>query len=215
MRAGLPALRIGLTGGIGSGKSTVAVFLVERGAALIDTDAIARALAAPGGAAIDAIRATFGDEAIDEHGGMHRARMRELVFADPTVKARLESILHPMIGDECSRQALAAAGRTVVFDVPLLAESRHWRTRVDRVLVVDCQVATQIERVMQRSGWAREAVEAVIAQQASRQARRACADAVIYNDGLSPAELQREVDLLWDLWVPVEQSRRSSGARPS
>jgi dephospho-CoA kinase len=213
--AGQPALRIGLTGGIGSGKSTVALFLVERGAVLIDTDAIARSLAMPGGAAIEAIRAAFGDGAIDEHGGMDRARMRELVFADATVKARLEAILHPRIGEECNRQALAAVGRPVVFDVPLLAESRHWRARVDRVLVVDCSVATQIERVMKRSAWSREAVEAVIAQQASRETRRACADAVIHNEGLTPAELQREVDLLWDLWVPVEQSRRSSGVRPS
>jgi dephospho-CoA kinase len=207
------SLRIGLTGGIGSGKSTVALFLVERGAVLIDTDAIARSLAMPGGAAIDTIRSAFGDGAIDEHGGMDRARMRELVFADASVKARLEAILHPMIGEECNHQALAAAGRTVVFDVPLLAESRHWRSRVDRVLVVDCSVATQIERVMKRSAWSREAVEAVIAQQASREMRRACADAVIHNEGVSPAELEREVGLLWSLWMPVEQSRGSSGAR--
>lgn len=208
------ALRIGLTGGIGSGKSTVARLLVERGAALIDTDAIARSLALPGGAAIGAIRDQFGPDAIDTAGGLDRAYMRELVFADTSAKARLEAILHPMIGTECTRQALAAAGRTLVFDVPLLAESRHWRTRVDRILVVDCQEATQIERVMQRSAWPREAVEAVMAQQARREVRRAIADAVIFNEGLSLAQLAQEVGILWNCWVPMEQSRRSSGAPP-
>jgi dephospho-CoA kinase len=209
----LIALRIGLTGGIGSGKSTVAGMLAQRGAALIDTDAISRALTLPGGGAIAALREAFGATAIDASGALDRARMRELVFADPSAKARLEAILHPMIGLECNRQALAAAGRTLVFDVPLLAESRHWRIRVDRILVVDCSTDTQVERVMQRSGWTREAVLAVIAQQASREARRACADAVIHNERITPAELAHEVGLLWDLWAPVEQSRRSSGAR--
>lgn len=208
-------LSIGLTGGIGSGKSTVARLLVERGAALIDTDAIARSLALPGGAAIDAIRAQFGSGAIDAAGGLDRAYMRELVFADASAKARLEAILHPMIGAECNRLALAGAGRTLVFDVPLLTESRHWRTRVDRVLVVDCNEATQVERVMLRSAWSREAVEAVMAQQARREVRRAIADAVIFNEGLSLAQLAHEVGILWSLWVPMEQSRRSSGAPPS
>jgi dephospho-CoA kinase len=207
-------LRIGLTGGIGSGKSTVARRLVELGAALIDTDAIARSLASPGGAAIDAIRAQFGPNAIDTAGGLDRAHMRGLVFTDASAKARLEAILHPMIGTECDRQAQAAAGRTLVFDVPLLAESRHWRTRVDRVLVVDCSETTQIERVVQRSAWSREAVEAVIAQQARRDVRRAIADAVIFNEGLSLPQLEHEVGILWRHWVPVEQSRRSSGAPP-
>lgn len=208
-------LRIGLTGGIGSGKSTVARVLVERGAVLIDTDAIARSLTLPGGAAMEAIRAGFGAGVIDAAGGLDRARMREQVFADPSTKARLEAILHPMIGLECNRQALAAAGRAVVFDVPLLVESKQWRTRVDRVLVVDCHEDTQVERVMRRSGWSRDAVEAVIAQQATRAARRAAADAIVHNEGLSPDELAREVGILWDLWVPVEQSRRSRGARAS
>jgi len=208
----LSPLRIGLTGGIGSGKSTVARLLVERGAALIDTDAIARSQSLPGGAAIEAIRAEFGDTAIDAAGGLDRARMRELVFADVSAKERLEAILHPMIGIEVSRQALAAAGRTLVFDVPLLVESTHWRTRVDRVLVVDCSEATQIERVVQRSGWTRETVQAVIAQQASREARRAAADAVICNDGTSLDQLAHEVGILWAHWMHMEQSRRPSTA---
>ncbi len=206
-------LHIGLTGGIGSGKSTVARILVERGAALIDTDAIARSLTLPGGAAIEAIRTTFGPEVIDATGAMDRARMRELVFADPGAKTRLEGILHPMIGIETRHQMLAAGSRTIVFDVPLLTESSHWRTRVDRVLVVDCSAETQVERVMQRSGWAREAVLAVIAQQASRERRRACADAVIHNEGLTLDELAQRVDILMTSWDAVEQSRRSSGAR--
>ncbi|MBX3627464.1 MAG: dephospho-CoA kinase [Rhizobacter sp.] len=214
MRTGR-GLHIGLTGGIGSGKSTVARALVERGAVLIDTDAIARSLASPGGAAIEAIRAEFGASAIDASGGLDRARMRERVFADAQAKGRLEAILHPMIGLECNRQALAAAGKTTVFDVPLLVESSHWRTRVDRVLVVDCAVETQVMRVMTRSGWSRDAVLAVIAQQASRERRRACADAVIHNDGLTLDELATQVDLLLAQWSPVEQSRGSSGARPT
>lgn len=208
-------LHIGLTGGIGSGKSTVARLLVERGAVLIDTDAIARSLALPGGAAIEAIRAEFGPEVIDSTGAMDRGRMRELVFADAQAKVRLEAILHPMIGLECNRQALAAAGKTTVFDVPLLTESSHWRTRVDRVLVVDCTHETQVARVMARSGWTREAVLAVIAQQASRARRRAIADAVIHNEGLTLDELARQVDMLWARWIPVEQSAGSSGARPT
>lgn len=209
-----PSLRIGLTGGIGSGKSTVARLLVELGATLIDTDAIARSLALPGGSAIAAIRTEFGTSAIDAAGGLDRARMRGLVFADASAKERLEAILHPMIGDEVKRQALAAAGRTLVFDVPLLVESGHWRTRVDRVLVVDCDETTQVERVMQRSGWTRQAVQAVIAQQASRPARRGAADAVICNEGLSLDQLAQEVGMLWTHWMRVEQSRRSSGAPP-
>lgn len=208
-------LRVGLTGGIGSGKSTVACLLVESGAALVDTDAIARSLTSPGGAAIDAIRTEFGPEALGPDGALDRSRMREWVFADESAKTRLEAILHPMIGTECNRQAQAAVGRAVVFDVPLLVESRHWRTRVDRVLVVDCSEATQIERVMQRSSWTREAVLAVIAQQASRELRRAAADATICNEGLNLAQLASEVQVLWQRWTRVEQSRRSSGAPPS
>lgn len=194
-------LRIGLTGGIGSGKSTVAGMLADLGAALIDTDAIARRLAQPGGAAIDALRAEFGAEAIGTDGGLDRARMRQIVFADPAAKARLEAILHPLIGIECDRQALAAGAQPLVFDVPLLVESGRWRSRVDRVLVVDCSEATQVARVTQRSGWPADAVQAVIGQQASRAARRAAADAVIFNDGLSLAELAAQTRSLWTSWT--------------
>jgi dephospho-CoA kinase len=194
------ALRIGLTGGIGSGKSTVAALLAQQGATLIDTDAIARMLTAPGGAAIEAIRAGFGAEMVGDDGALDRARMRTLAFADPDAKLRLEAILHPLIGVETERQAVASAAPAVVFDVPLLVESRRWRERVDRVLVVDCREATQIERVMARSGWSRVAVDAVISQQATRVTRRACADAVIFNDGIAEAELALQVRRLWAHW---------------
>ncbi|MBS0441490.1 MAG: dephospho-CoA kinase [Proteobacteria bacterium] len=198
--AGPAALRIGLTGGIGSGKSTVAAALAALGASVIDTDAIARSLTQPGGAAIAAITAQFGAAFVDASGALDRSRMRELAFADPAARQRLEAILHPLIRAETARQADAAQGTAIVFDVPLLIESGRWREQVDRVLVVDCREATQVERVVARSGWTRDAVQAVLAQQASRRSRRAGADAVIYNDGLSHEELRAEVRALWEGW---------------
>ena len=200
-------LRIGLTGGIGSGKSTVAALLAGHGAVLIDTDAIARALTLLGGEAIAPIAQAFGDAAIAADGALDRAWMRERVFADPAAKRRLEAILHPLIGAECDRRAAAnAAAPALVFDVPLLVESGRWRARVDRVLVVDCREATQRERVMARSGWPPAQVDAVIAQQASRLLRRAAADAVLFNDGLSREALAAEVGALWSLWNNAPRS---------
>ena len=199
-RADVLRLRIGLTGGIGSGKSTVASILVADGATLIDTDAISRAITLPGGAAMPAIAAAFGPSVVAADGGMDRARMRELVFADSAAKQRLEAILHPAIGAECEAQAAAATG-LIVFDVPLLVESKRWRARVDRVLVVDATEETQLRRVVARSGWTPEAVRAVIAQQAPRSARRAAADAVIFNETLSFEELALEVRAL--PWHPA------------
>jgi dephospho-CoA kinase len=194
--------RIGLTGGIGSGKSTVATLLRECGAVIVDTDAIAHALTAPGGAAIAAIATRFGTGYVTPEGALDRARMRERVFAEPAARQALEAILHPMIRTATEAAAAAApAGATVVFDVPLLVESGRWRERVERVLVVDCDEATQVRRVMQRSGWSAEAVQRVIAQQASREARRAVADAVIDNDGISLDELRLQVQALWRDWV--------------
>ena len=193
--------RIGLTGGIGSGKSTVAALLVEQGAALVDTDAIARSLTLPQGEAMAPIAALFGVEVVGADGGLDRPRMRDIVFNNPTAKRQLEAILHPLIGAACEREAKAAQDRVVVFDVPLLVESGRWRGRVDRVLVVDASEATQLQRVMARSGWSAEAVHAVIAQQASRMARRAAADAVIFNDVLTLPELAAEVRTLWLEWA--------------
>jgi dephospho-CoA kinase len=193
-------LSIGLTGGIGSGKSTVAKTLVGLGAALIDSDAIAREIALPGGVAIAPLLAEFSADVLDENGGLNRAHMRELAFADPSVKRRLEAILHPLIGIEAERRAAAAGQQIRVFDVPLLVESTRWRSRVNKVLVVDCSNATQIARVTQRSGWSVEMVQAVIAQQASREQRRSCADAVIHNDGITADELAQQISALWTPW---------------
>jgi dephospho-CoA kinase len=200
-------LWIGLTGGIGSGKSTVAGMLVEEGAALVDTDAIARALTAPGGAALPALAEVFGPEVIGADGALDRDRMRARVFAQACERQRLEAILHPMIQREALAQARiheqARPGCTVVFDIPLLAESAHWRQRVDRVLVIDCTTETQIARVRARSGWPAEAVERVIAQQATREQRLAIADAVIVNEGLTLESLRQEVHAVWRRWVAV------------
>ena len=196
-----PVRAIGLTGGIGSGKSSVARVLVDCGAWLVDTDAIARALTLPGGAAIPAIGAAFGPEMIGADGALDRDRMRAQVFADRQAKGRLEAILHPLIGIEAGRQAALAQGRCVVYDVPLLAEASRWRRVADRLLVVDCAPETQVQRVMQRSGWTEAAVRAVIAQQAARETRRALADAVIHNDGITPAELAAQVRRLWAWWT--------------
>ena len=195
-------MRIGLTGGIGSGKSTVAAMLAQRGAAVIDTDAIARRLTLAGGAAMPALQVAFGEQVARPDGALDRDAMRARAFTDPAVKQRLEAILHPLIGAEALREAAAATGRIIVFDVPLLAESAHWRSRVDRVLVVDCSAVTQIERVAQRPGWTRDAAARVINSQASRSARRAIADAVIFNDGIDTAALDVAVAALWNLWQP-------------
>jgi dephospho-CoA kinase len=196
----MTALRIGLTGGIGSGKSTVGAMLASLGAALVDTDLIARRLTAPGGAAIPAIVAAFGAGFIAADGSLDRPRMRLAAFEDAAMRSRLEAILHPLIGIEVAREAeLAAAAPAIVFDVPLLVESGHWRSRVDAVWVVDCDEALQVERVAVRPGWSEDAARAVIAQQATRAERRAAADAVIHNQGLSLAALAAEVHELWNL----------------
>lgn len=182
----MPALRVGLTGGIGSGKSTVAGMLAACGAAIIDADAISRQTTAPGGAAIPLIIRQFGDEMVTADGALDRDRMRALVFSDPAARRRLETIIHPLVGAETARQAAQAeeAGRRcIVFDVPLLVESGRWRPQVDRVLVVDCSEETQVERVMARNGWTREQVGQVMAGQASRSQRLAAADVSVANDG--------------------------------
>ncbi len=191
--------QLGLTGGIGSGKSTVAGMLAERGAAIIDADAISRATTAAGGSAMGAVRAQFGPEFVAADGGLDRARMRELVFQDPTARLRLEAIVHPLVAVETERQAQAAQAqgkRWLVFDVPLLAESARWQGRVDKVLVVDCSPETQVRRVVARSGLGADEVCRIIAAQTSREKRLAIADWVIVNDGLSLDELRDQVNAL-------------------
>ena len=191
------SLRLGLTGGIGSGKSTAAAYFQACGAHLIDTDAIARQLAAPGGAAIDALRAAFGDAAISPDGGLDRAYMRALAFANDAARLQLQTILHPRISALAAEQARAATcdfpGRALVFDVPLLVESQHWRTRVNKIVVVDCDVQTQIARVQSRSQWSEAAIQAVIGQQATRVQRLGAADAVIFNQNNTLQQLHLEV----------------------
>ncbi len=182
-------LRIGLTGGIGSGKSTVAGFLARRGAAIIDADAISRSLTAPGGRAMAAIARTFGESMLGPDGAMNRQAMRERIFQDPHAKHQLEQIIHPLVSQITAEQAQAAVQsghRVLVFDVPLLVESgERWRKQVDRVMVVDCDTETQTQRVMARSGLSAEEVNRIVAQQASRAQRLACADLVVVNQGLS------------------------------
>jgi len=186
------AHRIGLTGGIGSGKSTVAQMLADGGAVIVDADAISRQLTAAGGAAIPAISQIFGAAFITPAGALDRDAMRQQVFADSAAKRRLEAIVHPLVAAETSRQASVAesqGARCLVFDIPLLVESGRWRAQLHQVLVVDCTEDRQISRVMARNGWTREAVQKVIAAQASRAQRLAAADICIYNETQSLAEL--------------------------
>lgn len=186
---------VGLTGGIGSGKSTVADLFVARGAALVDTDAIAHELTAPGGAAMSALRARFGDVIVRSDGGLDRAAMRRRVFADAEAKAALEGILHPLIRAESDRRCALAQAPYVILAVPLLVESGTYRARCDRVLVVDCAPETQVARVMARSGLSEAEVRAIIAAQATREARLAAADDVVDNGGHAEA-LVPQVDAL-------------------
>ncbi len=186
---------VGLTGGIGSGKSAVGDLFAAQGVAVIDTDAIAHELTAPDGAAMRSIRSEFGDAVATPEGALDRAAMRAIVFADPSARKRLEAILHPMIRIESERRLAAAAPPYAILMVPLLVESGDYRKRVDRVAVVDCSEATQIERVMRRNGLARAEIERILAAQASRAERLAAADDVIDNDG-ALAELAPRIERL-------------------
>ena len=193
----MPAiLRLGLTGGIGSGKSTVATLLGQLGATLIDADAISRSVTARDGIAIAPIAKEFGREFINPDGAVDRARMRALVYADDNARRRLEGIVHPLIGREIEQQSEAAVqsgSGFLVFDVPLLVESGHWRQKVDRVLVIDCTPAVQMARVMARNGLTRDAVEKIMASQAPREVRLRAADAVVCNDQLDLDQLAHKV----------------------
>ena len=185
---------VGLTGGIGSGKSTVADLFAAHGVPLVDTDVIAHRITAPHGIAMPQIAAEFGDSFVAADGSLDRARMRTLVFSDDGARKRLEDITHPLIRAETEREQREAQGPYVIVVVPLLVESGNWKTRVNRVLTVDCSVETQIARVMSRNGFSREQVLAIIARQATREARLAAADDIINNDNAPLDALKAQVD---------------------
>jgi dephospho-CoA kinase len=202
------AFRLGLTGGIGSGKSTVAQCLAKLGAFVIDADAISRQLTAPGGDAIAAIASEFGSDYITPQGALNREKMRTLSFSDLAARSRLEAVLHPRIAQQIASQTEAADSANalcVVFDVPLLVESKRWRQQVDRTLIVDCSAETQIARVMARSGFTRDAVQAIIAAQATREQRAAAADFVLANDTISLTQLHTEVTQIWE-WFALSSA---------
>jgi dephospho-CoA kinase len=186
-------VRIGLTGGIGSGKSTVAHMLQQLGCQLVDADAISRASTAPGGAAMPAIAQAFGPSLITPEGALNRDAMRQLVFSNPDAKKQLESIIHPIVREQIEAACNTPTAPCVVLDIPLLAESRSWQDRVDTIWVVDCSPQTQVQRVMQRSGWSREQVEQVLAAQATREQRLAIAHTVLHNDHSTLVELEGQV----------------------
>lgn len=192
-------LKLGLTGGIGSGKSTVAGIFSRLSAHVIDADAISRSVTAARGAGIRPLLEAFGADAIAADGALDREWMRRLVFSDRAAKARLEQIVHPLVGQEIARQTSLARSqgtRCVVFDIPLLVESGHWRKNLDRIVVVDCSEATQIERVVSRSGLTSSSVQSIIKAQSTRQNRLQAADAVIFNEGKSLDEIGDEVTWL-------------------
>ena len=196
INVGAKARRLGLTGGIGSGKSTVAGMLAQMGAAVIDADAISRAATARDGAAIASLKTAFGATMLTSEGALDRERMRSLIYSDPSAKARLESIVHPLVGQSIATQAQeaeVAGARCIVFDIPLLVESSHWRPALHRVLVIDCTEATQVARVMARSGLPSAEIQRILASQASRTQRLAAADWVVFNDGITVEVLAQQV----------------------
>lgn len=196
---------VGLTGGIGSGKSAAADEFARLGAAVVDTDRIAHELTRAGGAAIAGVRELFGDSVIAPDGAMDRKALRERVFTDPQAKRRLEGLLHPMIREQSARRIAAATEPYVVHVVPLLVESPDYRKRVQRVLVVDCPEPMQVERVRKRSGLSGDEVQAIVRSQASRAQRLAAADDVIDNSG-TIAALQKQVETLHRIYLRLAGS---------
>jgi dephospho-CoA kinase len=199
---------VGLTGGIGSGKSSAAEEFARLGATLVDTDLIAHRLTGPGGGALPAIQRLFGEGFVLASGAMDRKRMRERVFADAAARKSLEGVLHPMIRDESERQIAAAAGAYVVHVVPLLVESGDYRRHVDRVLVVDCPETTQIARVRERGGLSADEAQAIVRSQASRAERLAAADDVIDNVG-SLEDLRKQVAALHARYAEMAENAKS------
>lgn len=205
---------IGLTGGIGSGKSAAAEAFASLGTPVVDTDAIAHALTGVDGAAIDGVRTLFGADCIDASGAMDRAKVRARVFSDPSARKRLEALLHPMIREESTAGIAAARGPYVVLVVPLLVESADYRQRVDRVLVVDCAVAVQLARVRARSGLSEDEARRIIAAQVSREARLAAADDVIDNSDTLDV-LREQVARLHAQYLAYAGARQSGDGKRS
>ena len=203
---------VGLTGGIGSGKTTVANMFAELGAYLVDTDLIAHALTKENGAAISAIEDAFGSEFILPSGAMNREKMRQHVFSQPNEKKRLEAILHPLIREKTELAANASTGIYTIFVVPLLVESGSWRQRVSRVLVIDCSEQTQLQRVMSRNGMGQKQVLAIMQTQASREQRLKAADDIIPSEG-SLEEIKLKVRRLHDKYVKLSADARTNNTQ--
>jgi dephospho-CoA kinase len=199
---------VGLTGGIGSGKSAAAAEFGRLGATVVDTDAIAHELTQPGGKAIPELERIFGAEAIGDSGAMDRGRMRGRVFADPVARKALEALLHPLIREESQRRIAAAQGPYVVHVVPLLIESPDYRSRVDRVLVIDAPEELQVERVRLRSGLSEAEVRAIVAAQTTRAERLAAADDVIENRGTIDA-LRKQIAAFHLKYLEYSRTARS------
>lgn len=201
--------RVGLTGGIGSGKTTVANIFAEKGITIVDTDVIAHQLTGQDGGAMPRLIAAFGHEIVDHTGALDRVAMRQRVFADPQSRQRLETILHPMIAAHTMDACSQATSPYVIVAVPLLLEASGWRERFDRILVVDCDEATQIHRVMARNALPEKDVRAILAAQANRQERLAAADDLLENSA-TPSALTRRIDQLHQLYLKLSNKKTSS-----
>ena len=202
----MTAIRVGLTGGIASGKSTVANLFAALGVPVIDTDVIARQVVEPGQPALAQVVESFGRAVLDAEGRLDRRRMREQIFADPAAKRRLEAILHPAIRDEMERQSRTAGGPYQVLVIPLLTEGGR-RDHLDRVLLVDVPEELQIQRLMMRDGVSHEQAQASLNAQATRAQRLAMADDVIRNDG-TPEDLSRRVEEIHQLYLSLASRNR-------
>jgi dephospho-CoA kinase len=190
---------IGLTGGIGSGKSTVSKILHQLGAVIIDADAISKQLSSPKGSALPFLASAFGQEYINADGGLDREKMRTLAFNDPAAKEKLQKILHPLIRDEMMKQASEASSQgyfTIVFDIPLLVESAHWRPVFDKIVVVDCSEETQFIRIKKRNAWSADSIRNILNNQSSRKSRLSAADITLHNDEISLEQLTFQVQVL-------------------
>jgi dephospho-CoA kinase len=191
--------RLGLTGGIGSGKSTVALMLQQLVAAVIDADALSKQVTGPGGVAMPLIEKAFGSNMVASDGSLNRNMMRQLILSDPQAKTKLEAIVHPAVGQAIADQqstAIVTGKKLIVLDIPLLVESGHWRAQLDHVVVIDCSQATQMQRVLARhssQGWTEQQVQNIMSLQATRAQRLAAADTVIYNDGIDLQTLHTHV----------------------